>query len=171
MKTKTPSMPISMLTKQLKTIRTNLKSNHTRSRESMFATNQILKISGQNTESDIKNALMFALNKTEKHEPIGWCISEDNKFYVGYTDIPSTDTEPTSYDNTIINTLVNVIMYWLNQHALLIPENQTADKTYTNGFFMQTADTKFTTNNMNKTTFHAILTFEPFINIYRKDQS
>ena len=160
-----------MLTKQLKTIRTNLKSNHTRSRESMFATNQILKISGQNTESNIKNTLMFALNKTEKHEPIGWCISEDNKFYVGYTGILSTDTKPVSYDDTIINTLVNVIMYWLNRHTLPVPEKQTTDKTYTNGFLMQTADTKFTTNNMNKTTFHAILTFEPFINIYRKDQS
>ena len=114
---------------------------------------------------------MFALNKTEKHEPIGWCISKDNKFYVGYTDILSTDTKPVSYDDTIINTLVNVIMYWLNQHTLPVPEKQTADKTYTNGFLMQTADTKFTTNNMNKTTFHAILTFEPFINIYRKDQS
>ena len=137
----------------------------------MFATNQILKISGQNTESDIKNALMFALNKTEKHEPIGWCISEDNKFYVGYTNILSTDTKPVSYDDTIINTLINVIMYWLNRHTLPVPEKQTTDKTYTNGFLMQTTDTKFTTNNMNKTTFHAILTFEPFINIYRKDQS
>lgn len=137
----------------------------------MFATNQILKISGQNTESDIKNALMFALNKTEKHKPIGWCISENNKFYVGYTNMPSIDAEPISYDNPIINTLVNVIIYWLNKHALPIPEKQTPDKTYTNGFLMQTADTKFTTNNMNKTTFHAVMTFEPFINIYRKDQS
>lgn len=128
----------------------------------MFASNQVLKISGD--MQAIQGALDFALAIADFSGPIGWQVTEDNRFCIGKANI-SSDWKPFDFSPGT-KVIAAIIEDWISKQDMQ-PEGN-ADGAYEKGFLMEAIESDYSDASPIKNSFLGIVSFRPYTNFYAK---
>lgn len=139
----------------------------------MFASNQVLSISGQLTEKSLYNALAFAINVSgnmqsfiEKNTQCVYQITDDEKYCIGwaYGAIPS-GWEKFEFEFSLKD-ITNSIMDYLIPQKL---EEDIWDGLYRKGFLMEAIPESISDiSDGVKSPFYGIVSFKAFTCFYSK---
>lgn len=140
----------------------------------MFSSNQKLEVSGYLNPSVIKDALEYALKlygkeyiKDKSNSPVGYQITEDNKFCLGVLmdDEDETDWKefPIDFDSEVG---AMFIYKFLDKQEYNL--DGACDGAYEKGFLMKAISPNFSSSNTIKSSYCGIVSFEAFTNFYAK---
>lgn len=145
----------------------------------MFASNQILEISGNLSFSDqLENSLEFALkysendkimlqSKTVRGCKLVYQITEDGKYCIGW----AFRKIPIGWHEYSFDFDIKIVSEIIRQHLKNFPtETGYGDGSYENGFIMKCINKKSMTNEEDgiKSPFYCIVYFKPYTCFYSK---